>query len=252
MSTTDLRVSRGIPPAPSSFSGWDRHFDAYADEYEAIAFSGAGLTHVSRGEIDAVLSALGSRVPGRVLDAGAGTGRLARELTGRGWQVTALDVSERMLERIGRELSTCTTLRGAVGQPLALPDDAFDAVVCMRVLKYVEDLDRALAEFARVLRPGGTIVLEWTNARSAARFGYPGAPVRMVSVRSAERAMRAAGLQPLRRVAGTRLPQPVWTRARSRRAARVAIAAERALATLLGGDRTCTAARSFVVAGVRM
>jgi SAM-dependent methyltransferase len=94
--------------------------------------------------------------PRRVLEVGPGPGevseRILREL---GCDVVALDVSERMVE-LCRERG----VDARVGDVQELPyeDGSFDLVVAAWVLFHVPDLDRGLAEIARVLRPGGRLV----------------------------------------------------------------------------------------------
>jgi ubiquinone/menaquinone biosynthesis C-methylase UbiE len=244
-------TSTPTPQSPASFGGWGQFFDEYAPVYEASAFGGEGLAVVGRRERDAVLGALAGRTPGTVLDAGAGTGRLARVLDGAGWSVTALDVSREMLAALMRSLPTCETVHGTLGAPLPLPDAAFDAVVSMRVLKYVADLDTALREIARVLRPGGRAVLEFPNRWSVARLGYRGAPVRFVGIREVTALLEHAGFEVVGRVAGPRLPQPVWARATSRRTAALATRIDRAIAGVLGGDGRLLGARSLILVGER-
>lgn len=91
--------------------------------------------------------------PTRVLEVGPGPGevseRIQREL---GAQVVAIDVSERMVE-----LARGRGVDARVGDVQELPfaDDEFDLVVAAWVLFHLPDLDRGLAEIARVLRPGG-------------------------------------------------------------------------------------------------
>jgi ubiquinone/menaquinone biosynthesis C-methylase UbiE len=239
------------PESPTAFGGWGSFFDEYAPVYEESAFGGAGLAHVSRREIDAVVGALAGREPGRVLDAGAGTGRLSRALDARGWSVTALDLSREMLAVLQVSLPGCDTVHGALGTPLPLPDEAFDAVVSMRVLKYVADLDTGLFEIARVLRPGGVAVLEFPNRWSVARLGYGGAPVRFVGIREIARLLDRAGFDIIDRVAGPRLPQPVWAHARRPSIARFAARADRTIGAVLGGNRGLVGARSMILVGAR-
>jgi ubiquinone/menaquinone biosynthesis C-methylase UbiE len=240
-----------VPEFPPDDSGWAAYFDQYASRYERSAFGGSGLAYIGRREVDAVLTALHSSQPGAILDAGAGTGRVARAALAAGWQVTALDASPQMLARIADELPATRIVHATLGRALPLPDASFDAVVSMRVLKYVDDLECALNEFARVVRPGGRAVLEIANRRSLARFGYRNAPVHFLTVRQIEQMIRAAGFEPTTRFAGSRLPQPVWSHARSRRAASVVAACDRAIGSMLGGSRTCIGARSVIVTGLR-
>ena len=239
------------PLLPIDDSGWTTYFDTYAPRYEASAFGGAGLAYVGNQEVAAILEALATRDSGHVLDAGAGAGRLSGALVRAGWNVTALDASAEMRALLAQNVPDAHVVTGALGTALALDDCSFDAVVSLRVLKYVHDLPLALSEFARVLRPGGIAMLEVANRRSLARFGYSGAPIHFVTIAEFERIMRSAGLEPIARHAGTRLPQPVWSLARTRTSCRAAVAVDRALGSVVGGDRTAAAARSVMICGLR-
>jgi demethylmenaquinone methyltransferase / 2-methoxy-6-polyprenyl-1,4-benzoquinol methylase len=102
----------------------------------------------------------------RVLDACCGTGDLAvaARKAGAG-KVVGLDFSEPMLERARRKAPELEFVRGDV---LALPfeDASFDAVVVGFGVRNVEDLEAALRELRRVLRPGGRVgILEITQPR---------------------------------------------------------------------------------------
>jgi len=99
-----------------------------------------------------------------VLDLACGTGQVARRvapLVGAGGSVTALDVSPAMLA-MGRSLPTpegavIEWVEGDAVAP-ALPDDAFDLVVCQQGLQFFPDRVAALGHVCRVLRPGGQAV----------------------------------------------------------------------------------------------
>jgi demethylmenaquinone methyltransferase / 2-methoxy-6-polyprenyl-1,4-benzoquinol methylase len=110
-------------------------------------------------------------VPGdAVLDGACGTGDLAlAALKAGGGRVTGLDFSERMLERARRKSTEIEWVRGDL---LALPfsDGSFEAATVGFGVRNVADLDRALAELRRVLRPGGRLaILEITRPRGVLR-----------------------------------------------------------------------------------
>jgi len=105
----------------------------------------------------------------RVLDACCGTGDLAVAAERRGATVTGLDFSAAMLERARRKSPTVEWIEGDL---LALPfaDDTFDAATVGFGVRNVADLDLAVAELRRVLRPGGRLaILEITQARGVLR-----------------------------------------------------------------------------------
>ena len=97
--------------------------------------------------------------PGEILDAGCGTGGLIRRLAPRRpeWKWTGLDVSPLACER-ARQRTDADIREGSV---TALPfrDGEFSAVVSADVLYHLDDDQTALREMARVLRPGGVVVI---------------------------------------------------------------------------------------------
>lgn len=110
---------------------------------------------------DVVLEVLSPRRPKNLLEVGCGWGELAQRMAAElECPVVAIDQSPRMVE-----LAVERGVDARVGdvQRLDLPDAAFDAVVAAWMLYHVPDLDTALRECARVLRPGGVFVAV-TNA----------------------------------------------------------------------------------------
>ena len=108
----------------------------------------------------------------RVLDACCGTGDLAVAAARAGGRVTGLDFSERMLERARRKSLAIEWIRGDL---LELPFEsaAFDAATVGFGVRNVADLERALAELCRVLRPEGRLaILEITMPRGLLRPFY--------------------------------------------------------------------------------
>jgi demethylmenaquinone methyltransferase / 2-methoxy-6-polyprenyl-1,4-benzoquinol methylase len=97
------------------------------------------------------------------LDVATGTGDLAIELARRGAEVTGSDFAPAMLE-LARKKAPGLTFEEGDALDLAHPDGAFDAVTVGFGARNFADLDRGLAEMARVTRPGGrVVVLEITS-----------------------------------------------------------------------------------------
>jgi SAM-dependent methyltransferase len=95
-----------------------------------------------------------------VLDAGMGGGRLLAELGRRGWEVNGIDGSQGMVALARERLPGARDrLVQARLEELPCPTEAFDAVVSTGAVEYADDLERALAEIARVLVPGGVAVI---------------------------------------------------------------------------------------------
>ena len=94
----------------------------------------------------------------RVLDLGAGTGKLTQVLLGLGLDVVAVEPSEQMRARIGGPVEV---LDGSA-ERIPLPDAAVDAVLVGQAFHWF-DTAVALPEIARVLRPGGTLGLLWND-----------------------------------------------------------------------------------------
>jgi demethylmenaquinone methyltransferase/2-methoxy-6-polyprenyl-1,4-benzoquinol methylase len=101
--------------------------------------------------------------PARALDVATGTGDLAIELRRRGADVVGVDFSEGMLE-IARKKAPGVEFRTGNALALDFPDNEFDAATVGFGARNFDDLDRGLSEMARVVRPGGkVVVLEITN-----------------------------------------------------------------------------------------
>ncbi|WP_062432898.1 class I SAM-dependent methyltransferase [Herbidospora daliensis] len=103
-----------------------------------------------------------SLAPGRVLDAGCGPGAEAIWLARRGWEVTALDISEVALdharalaEEAGPEVVRRITWQQADLTTWTAPDDGYD-LVCTN---YVHALEDIVPQLAAAVRPGGTLLV---------------------------------------------------------------------------------------------
>lgn len=115
---------------------------------------------------EVAVAAIAEAHPRAILEVGCGQGELARRMAAElDAAVVAVDRSPRMVE-----LARGRGVDATVGDAQALPfgDSAFDCALAHFVLFHLPELDRGLAELARVLRPGGRLVAT-TNARDHLR-----------------------------------------------------------------------------------
>src|SRR5579875_3445064 len=134
---------------------------------------------------------------GDVLDAGAGDGAIAELLAPRARRITCLDRNARMAAAARTRLARAHNVDVVRGDVTAIPaaDAAFDQVLLLNVLTSVETPAAALAEVARVLRPGGQLVLVTLDAHThtavTAAYGHVHAGFRPAALR---RMLARAGL----------------------------------------------------------
>lgn len=105
---------------------------------------------------------LGAVAGKTLLDVGSGDAELASKLTRRGAVVTGLDADPMMIAAAHRrseiENAQLTLVEGQA-ERLPFDDKSFDCVLAVTVLCFVQDAERAVAEMARVLKPGGRLVI---------------------------------------------------------------------------------------------
>ena len=156
-----------LPAGPSRFNDYDILAEGYARENE----TGPANAYYDR---PAMLALAGDVAGRRILDAGCGSGPLSAELRDRGAVVTGIDMSAGMLELARQRLGDDVRLQRAdLESPLPFDDSSFDDVVSSLVLHYLQDWTAPLAEFRRVLRSGGRLILS-VNHPSQAWPGRPG------------------------------------------------------------------------------
>jgi ubiquinone/menaquinone biosynthesis C-methylase UbiE len=129
-----------------------------AEGYAAWAPRYDGPNPAVEAETPVVREILARSPRGTALDAACGTGRHAEHLRSLGYDVVGVDATEAML-RVARAKVPDATFRQGHLQALPVDDASVDVVTCSLALTHVEDLDPVVAEFARVLRPGGWAVL---------------------------------------------------------------------------------------------
>jgi SAM-dependent methyltransferase len=128
-------------------------YDAWAPTYDDPS---NGLFAVDEPTVDAILDTLPL---GDALDAACGTGRFSARLAARGHRVVGIDGSAGMLERARTKVPGADFRVGKLDD-LPVPDASVDLVLCALALSHVPDLAPVLAEFARVVRPGGHVVID--------------------------------------------------------------------------------------------
>ncbi len=136
--------------------------DATRDYYERYWTPGTetppDLDPLTKDRINVFLRQ-GAPHQGRVLDAGCGGGRSTALLAAAGYQVTGIDISAAALRRAKANVSSAGLVMGGVDSSLPFANDSFDVVFSSEVIEHLVDVNRALAEMRRVLRPSGKIFL---------------------------------------------------------------------------------------------
>ena len=132
--------------------------------YRRRSLAGLDLskTHYGhRAMLDWALRRLPNLKGARVLDIGVGEGQSSVLLARAGAQVTGIDISSEALARATELAKRCGVKPEFIqmaGEELRFPDASFDAILCISAYHHM-DLERATAEFVRVLRPGGRVVM---------------------------------------------------------------------------------------------
>lgn len=191
-------------------------FDSVSSRYGDAYDSDGPEGHLLRARLSAVIRLMAGD-GGLALDAGMGPGRLCEELDQRGWSTVGIDPSTEMVRLVRARLPHIAGhFFGASIETLPFAGSTFDAVVVTGVLEYVADPGTALAETARVLRPGGLAVIGVPNLAAPAvlwrhRLFYPAVravkrfvpssrpaplPRQLISTTRLESMLRDAGLVP--------------------------------------------------------
>jgi SAM-dependent methyltransferase len=114
----------------------------------------------------AAYDALAPKAGESILDLGVGGGALSRALARAGVRVTGVDPSDVVLEGARRQIGDAGTFLKGRGEAIPLPDAAMDKAASVNTLYFWIDLAPVFAELARVLKPGGLLVLGFQTAES--------------------------------------------------------------------------------------
>jgi ubiquinone/menaquinone biosynthesis C-methylase UbiE len=118
----------------------------------------------------ALKKALAGRNYERALDVGIGNGRLLPIYSPHAKHITGMDISSEQLDQAtqaARDLGlNFDTKLCQEASKIDIPDNSYDLIICSRVLQHVYDWRESVAEFARILKPGGDLVLLTYNRAS--------------------------------------------------------------------------------------
>jgi SAM-dependent methyltransferase len=143
----------------TGYRAWSRTYDQ----------PGNGLFALEEPLVHDILDGLPAGV---ALDAACGTGRHTGHLVALGHRVIGVDSSPEMLDRAGKRVPQADFRRGDLHR-LPLPDGLADVIVCALALVHLSDLAPAFREFARVLRPGGHLVITDVHHETVALGSVP-------------------------------------------------------------------------------
>jgi ubiquinone/menaquinone biosynthesis C-methylase UbiE len=136
----------------------NRYFAAHAEVWDQIR-----SLHVAESDVErAIERSLGRRNLGRLVDIGTGTGRMIELFAQRASQATGIDRSSEMLRLARVKLEAAgivSSLRQGDMYSLPLADDSADSIIIHQVLHYAHSPAAAISEAARVLSPGGVLLV---------------------------------------------------------------------------------------------
>jgi 2-polyprenyl-3-methyl-5-hydroxy-6-metoxy-1,4-benzoquinol methylase len=142
----------------SQYATLEPHYEAFFTQEQVMdrdSIYGSGPPT----DVSVEFKAFAGAASGKVLDFGCGNGDLLRFLRGRGAAVTGLELDEpRIRNVIDQDLAAHVVLYPG-GVPLPFADESFDWVVSTEVIEHVPGIADYVAEFARMLRPGGQLLV---------------------------------------------------------------------------------------------
>lgn len=149
------------PPPDQIGNYYPRGYYGHGKRYSAPLERLLDRLYAFRGRLIEIANGL---EPGRVLDIGCGRGLLLHQLRKRGWEVIGTELSEDSAS-YARDVLHIDVKTTSVAD-LNLPSEAFDMVILWHVLEHITDPAGLLQEVARILRPGGTLLVAVPNFAS--------------------------------------------------------------------------------------
>lgn len=173
MSPSEVRVQPSEPPSTARQESVTAYFESRAAYWDDIYHQRDLHSVIYQKRFDAVMQMVDQfslPLGSHILDLGCGAGVYSVALAKRGFVVEAVDVSPAMLERTRRhaaEAQVGDRVRATMGNVFHLPfhDEAFSLVLAIGTLAWLDPLQKAVEELARVIKPGGYLLLTVENSR---------------------------------------------------------------------------------------
>ena len=146
----DAREQRDLTPDDLYYETLEENFDKWISDYDTRRRVAMIRRHLRRR---------GAR--GEAIEIGCGTGRVSEGIVDLLPSLTVTDVSRKLADQVGARLGLPAQQQDACA--LTLPDRSFDVVVSSECIEHTPDPPLALREMARILRPGGTLVVTAPN-----------------------------------------------------------------------------------------
>lgn len=127
------------------------------------------LKYLNSFEKDVIKKMLGKFRGKKILDLGAGTGRLIPYLKEGGAKIFAVDISEKMVELLKEKFPKIETLL-ADNENLPFKDCSFDLVIAAFLIVHLKNLDKTFREVYRVLEDGGSFIVTNINQKKAPKI----------------------------------------------------------------------------------
>jgi ubiquinone/menaquinone biosynthesis C-methylase UbiE len=164
---TDLRAASSDDAFRGDGRGSRFDFDNVAKRYDQWYDTSHGAIY-DRLEKKAIDKLLRDQTEGnKLLEVGCGTGHWSRFFSARGFEVTGIDISERMIETARKKNIARSSFHAADGHRMGFADNSFDIAAAITTLEFAADPEAMIAEMARCVRkPGGKLLFGVLNALS--------------------------------------------------------------------------------------
>lgn len=146
------------------------HFDSLAAAYTSSYTDDSFFAYFLGQRLDIIADSLKDYDRAKILDVGCGPGMMAYHSIAREFEFFGIDISEKMIDECNNKFRKEKFVNFSVGkiQKLDFSDDLFDVVLCMGILEHVpkDEIECALSEINRVLKPGGQVIISLMNENS--------------------------------------------------------------------------------------